>query len=52
MIEYVCECTEPKTRRVVFDGGKTTGEYSIEMCQVCYDNDNKKFIIISEEILQ
>ena len=50
IIEYECECTEEKKFRVIFDGA-STGRYSIEFCQKCYDSDDKQFIITMEELL-
>lgn len=47
--EYECECLEEKKFRVVFDGG-STGNYIVEHCQRCYDEDNKKFMISVEEL--
>lgn len=50
LVVLECECSSIKNHKVTFDGG-STGNYVIEMCQTCYDNDDKRFII-SEERLQ
>lgn len=47
---FECECITTKTYRVIFDGG-STGNYVIEMCQQCYDADDKRFVITEEMIL-
>jgi len=49
IIEYECNCTERKCFRVVFDGG-STGNYIVEYCQRCYDEDDKQFTITVEEL--
>jgi len=48
-IEYECNCTERKCFRVMFDGG-STGNYIVEYCQKCYDEDDKQFMISVEEL--
>lgn len=48
-IEYECNCTERKCFRVVFDGG-STGNYIVEYCQRCYDEDDKQFMISVGEL--
>lgn len=47
---FQCECTIDKKFRLVFDGGQT-GAYCVEYCQVCFDNDDKEFLILTEVIL-
>jgi len=47
--EYECECLEDKKFRVVFDGG-STGNYSIEYCQKCFDQEDNEFMISVEEL--
>lgn len=49
LIPFRCNCKEAKTRRLVFDGG-STGEYSVEMCEKCYGNEDKKFFLREESI--
>lgn len=44
-----CECKVAKKHRLVFDGG-STGNYTINLCSKCYENENKEFLI-SEEML-
>lgn len=48
--DYECECLEEKKFRVVFDGD-STGKYSIDYCQKCYDQDDKLFMVSMEELL-
>ena len=43
-----CECVGSKNHRVTFSGGKNTGNYIVEMCQECYDADDKRFIVSEE----
>lgn len=45
-----CECIAAKNHRVIFSGGRSTGNYSVEMCQECYDVDDKRFIVFEETI--
>jgi len=45
--KYECECTEDKKFIVSFDGG-STGIYSVDYCQKCYDLDDKQFILLTE----
>ena len=44
-----CECLEDKKFRVVFDGDDT-GNYIVEFCQRCYDQEDKQYIISMEVI--
>ena len=50
IIEYECNCTEDKKFRVVFDGG-STGNYIVDFCKKCYDENDKQFMISVEELL-
>ena len=49
ILSRACMCKKPKKYRLVFDGG-SSGKYSIDMCSICYESDDKEFVI-SEEIL-
>ena len=40
---FECECLKDKKYRLVFDGA-TTGQYVVEYCQECYDQDDKQFM--------
>jgi len=44
-----CVCKKPKKHRLLFSGG-SSGNYSIDMCSICYEFDDKQFLI-SEETL-
>ncbi len=48
--EYECDCTEDKKYKVIFDGD-TTGVYSVDYCQKCFDSDDKQFILSMEVLL-
>ena len=45
--EYECECSDTKKFRIIFDGA-STGNYTVEYCQKCYDSDDKQFMISME----
>jgi hypothetical protein len=44
---YECKCSEDKKYRVVFDGANT-GQYVVEYCQNCFDQDDKQHMISME----
>lgn len=44
---FECECEEDKKYRVAFDGA-STGQYVVEFCQKCYDQDDKQFMLSME----
>lgn len=46
---YECECLEDKKFRIVFDGD-STGNYIVEYCQKCYEQDDKQFMLLTEEL--
>lgn len=48
-IEYECICIEDKKFRIIFDGD-STGQYVVEYCQSCYDQDDKQFMISMERL--
>src|SRR5579864_1865873 len=39
---YRCKDKRIKRRRLVFDGG-TAGQYSVDLCDICYLKQDKKF---------
>lgn len=41
---FKCKCKRQKKYRLLFDGG-TTGQYSIELCQVCREKEYFKYLI-------
>lgn len=49
-IEYECNCSQEKKFRVVFDGA-STGNYVVNYCQKCFDQDDKLFMLSKEVIL-
>lgn len=46
---FECECLENKRYRLIFDGGDS-GNYIVEYCQKCYDQDDKQYVISTEEL--
>ena len=44
-----CRDNLPKKHRLVFDGGPA-GNYTLELCKVCYSEEDKKFLISEENI--
>ena len=46
---FACECKEPQVYRLKFSGG-SDGDYIIEYCQRCYDNDDKQFLMSEDRI--
>lgn len=44
---FECECLDDKKYRLVFDGD-VTGQYIVEYCPRCYDQDDKQFKISTE----
>ena len=46
---FECECLENKIYRLVFDGD-STGNYIVEYCQRCFDQDDKQFMISMDEL--
>jgi len=42
---YTCLCDAKKQHRLVFDGGSIIGHYQLELCQKCYDKEDKRFVI-------
>lgn len=46
---FECLCIHPKKYRVIFDGGQT-GQYSVEMCENCFEKDDKKYSISIEKL--
>ena len=48
---FRCRCKEPKTNRVILDGG-SEGNYVVELCPRCYEQQNWKFLIKKEIITE
>jgi len=46
---FRCRDKKFKTNRIILDGG-SEGNYTIELCPKCYDNQDKKFLIKEEVI--
>lgn len=49
IILFQCRCHEPKKYRITLDGG-STGLYVINLCNSCYQKEDKQFMI-KEEVL-
>lgn len=47
---FICTCNNQKTHRLIFDGG-SAGQYAVELCNRCYQQQEKRFLI-SEELLK
>lgn len=46
-----CKCTEEKKHRLVFDGG-SSGQYTVDVCEKCNQEDDKKFLVSSNFLSQ
>ena len=46
---FSCKCKFPRKYRLTFDGG-SSGNYSIELCESCYWNEDKKYLISEEKL--
>lgn len=46
---FACKCKAPKKHRLKLDSGPS-GEYALELCESCYQKDDKRFVI-EEEII-
>jgi len=44
---FVCSCPSSKKHRLTFNGG-SAGQYDLEICQKCYDQEDKQFLISEE----
>lgn len=47
---FECNCEYEKKYSLKFDGGDS-GNYIVEYCQRCYDQDDKQFMVSMEELL-
>lgn len=47
--EFECECESEKQFRATFDGG-CSGRYVIDFCKICFENDDKQFLVLLEGI--
>jgi hypothetical protein len=45
----ICACKGPKTHLLIFDGG-SLGEYTLSVCEPCYSDMDRKFLIKEEEL--
>ena len=46
---FVCNCERSKPFKLTFDSG-SLGLYQIQMCNVCYNNDSREFLV--EEVIR
>lgn len=46
---FRCKCGETKTHCLTYDGG-SSGQYVLELCQSCYSEEDRQFVISEEEI--
>lgn len=44
-----CVCTQAKAYRITFDGG-SSGFYTVDFCENCYLQDDKKFVKIEVKL--
>lgn len=49
LVTYYCECIDSRVYRLTFCGG-SSGNYLLECCQKCYDENDKKFLLKEEKI--
>jgi hypothetical protein len=47
---FQCKCADRKQHRLTLDGGPT-GHYQLELCESCYQNADKRFVIKEEQIV-
>lgn len=45
-----CKCIEEKKHRLIFDGG-TSGQYSVDVCETCYQENDTEFLVTSINFL-
>ncbi len=48
-VSLECKCTEEKKHHLIFDGG-SRGLYTIDVCERCYQQDNKEFLIKEDKV--
>ena len=48
---FRCSCNVVKNYRLIFDGG-SSGNYQVELCSNCYENQDKKFLVKEECITE
>ena len=48
---YSCRCKAPKTTRIILDGG-SEGNYAVDLCSKCHNQQNWKFLIKKESITE
>lgn len=49
IVVYECGCSDKKKIKVVYDGG-FGDKFTVEYCEKCYDQEDKKFEISMEII--
>ena len=50
IVVYECGCNSKKEIRVVYDGGFDE-KFAVEYCDVCYEQEDKRFMISMEVML-
>ena len=46
---YACACVGTKRHHLTFDGG-SSGSYVLALCDKCYDDEDKLFLISEEKM--
>ena len=46
-----CHCNLSKNHNVLCDGGIKHGQYRLILCDSCYENEDNRKFVISEETL-
>lgn len=46
---YRCSDDREKVHKLVYDGGQT-GNYTLELCETCYRDRPKKFLVLEEKM--
>lgn len=41
---FQCKCENKKQYRLTLDGGPT-GRYYLELCELCHQKENKRFVV-------
>ncbi|MBS3923498.1 MAG: hypothetical protein KGZ37_10185 [Nitrosarchaeum sp.] len=48
-VDYECSCNDKKKIKVVYDGGFDE-KFAVEYCDVCYEQEDKRFMISMERL--